>query len=71
MQAFMGGAQGGLHSEHFRVADKEVAYVVAAKMLIMTAIDLLADGAETGLAIKKNFKPVMTKAQYLKEWGHL
>ncbi len=71
MQAFMGGAQGGLHSEHFRVADKEVAYIAAAKMLIMTAIDLLADGAETGLAIKKNFKPVMTKAQYLKEWGHL
>lgn len=71
MQAFMGGAEGGLHSESFRVADKEIAFINAAKMLVMTAIDLLADGAETGLAIKSNFKPIMTKQQYLTEWGHL
>ena len=48
-----------------------MAYIVSAKALIMTAIDLLADGAETGRMVKETFKPVMTKEEYLKNWGHL
>lgn len=37
----------------------------------MTVIDLLADGAETGISVKESFKPAMTKEEYLKNWGHL
>ena len=32
---------------------------------------LLANGAEKGLSVKKNFQAPMTKEQYLREWGHL
>lgn len=71
VHAYIGGAKGGAHCPNFEIADKELAYITAGKALIMTAIDLLADGAETGLEVKKSFKPVMTKEQYLKEWGHI
>ncbi len=71
LHAYMGGAGGALHSTNFTVADKETAYINAAKTLVMTAIDLLADGAQAGLAIRKHFKPTMTKQEYLTEWGHL
>ena len=37
-----------------------------------TLVDwLLANGAEKGLSVKKNFQAPMTKEQYLREWGHL
>jgi metal-dependent amidase/aminoacylase/carboxypeptidase family protein len=71
IQASIGGASGIGHSESYEIADKELAYLTAAKALIMTVIDLLADGAEEALKIKKSFVPVMTKAQYLKDWGKI
>ena len=36
-----------------------------------TTIDLLADGAAKALEIKSHFKPLMTKEEYLKDWGHI
>lgn len=71
IQASIGGASGIGHSESYEIADKELAYLTAAKALIMTVIDLLADGAVEALEIKKSFVPVMTKAQYLKDWGKI
>lgn len=71
IQANIGGASGNFHSEDMRIPDKDMAYLTAAKALVMTVIDLLADGAKAGLAIKENFKAPMTKEQYLKEWGGL
>lgn len=71
IQANIGGASGNFHSEDMRIPDKDMAYLTAAKALVMTVIDLLADGAKAGLAIKKDFKAPMTKEQYLKEWGGL
>lgn len=71
IQASIGGASGTFHGESYRMADPNLAYIVAAKALVCTAIDLLADGAETGLRIKEVCKPPMTKAQYLKEWALL
>ena len=67
----MGGSVGGAHSKEFMIADKELAYINAAKALICTAIDMLADGAELGLDIKNNFKAPMTKEEYLTKWGHM
>ena len=46
-----------------KVAPRKVAAVVR------PAIDLLADGAKTGLAVKANFRPKMTKQEYLTVWG--
>ena len=71
VHAYIGGAKGGAHCPDYEIADKEMAYITSAKALIMTAIDLLADGAETGLEIKAGFKPALTKETYLRDWGHL
>lgn len=71
VHAYIGGAKGGAHCPDFEIEDKELAYITSAKALVMTAIDLLADGAATGLEVKESFHPVMTKEEYLKDWGHI
>lgn len=71
VQANIGGASGTFHGESYRMVDSDLAYLVAAKALACTAIDLLAGGAEKGLHIKETCKPPMTKEQYLREWGKL
>ena len=54
------------------IEDPELLYIVAAKTMAMTAIDLLANGAEKALDIKKNFKPVYAnKEEYLAAWEEL
>ena len=37
-------------------------------MMVMSVIDLLANGAEKALQIKADFKPTMTKEEYLRDW---
>ena len=71
IHAHVGGAEGNFHSESCEVPDKELAYITAAKLLATTTIDLLADGAAKALEIKSHFKPLMTKEEYLKDWGHI
>lgn len=71
IQSYFSGAQGGLHQVSYELVDRENAILTAAKAMLMLTVDLLYDGAEMGLRVKKNFKPMMTKEQYLKEWGHL
>ena len=65
IQPCMGGFNGNLHAADFAVADKVAAYVQPAKLMAMTVIDLLADGAEGALAVKRDFIPKMTKEEYL------
>ena len=71
MQSNFCAVTGDFHSKDFGITDKETAYINTAKGLVMTAIDLLANGAEKALEIKKNFKPQMTKEEYLRTWGKL
>ena len=71
MHAMIGGAAGIGHGADYRVEDPDMAYIVAAKMMVMTVIDLLYNGAENLAKVKENFKPVYTKEQYLDEWGNL
>ena len=68
VHAYVGGAAGRAHTKDYHIVDKELAYITAAKALIMTVIDLLADGAIKGLAIKYGFKPAMTKQEYIDKW---
>ena len=71
VHACIAGAAGVGHSSEYEITDKENAYIVATKMMLMSCIDLLADGDERGLKIKESWKAPYTKEQYLKEWGNL
>ena len=65
VHAMIGGAAGVGHSSDYEVADKQLAYITSAKMLVMTVIDLLANGAEKAMEIKNSFRASMTKEAYL------
>ena len=66
IQPSMGGFTGNLHSREFTVADPEKAILLPAKMMAMTAVDLLWDGAKGALAVKEAFVPQMTKEEYIR-----
>lgn len=55
----------------YEIIDEEIAYIIPAKALAMLVIDLLADGAEVGQKVQGNFRPKMSKEQYLREWANL
>lgn len=65
---YVGGAAGAAHTKHYTVADPELFYVVPAKVMAMTIIDLLADGAQEALTVKENYPPLLTKQAYLDQW---
>ena len=65
---YVAGAVGSAHTKNYQVDDPELFYIVPAKAMAMTVIDLLYGGAEEGLAVKEEFRPVLTKEQYLKQW---
>ena len=60
------GVTGGLHTANYRVVDLDDAFITPVKMLACTIIDLLCDGAAGAKEIKANFKPAMTKEEYIK-----
>jgi amidohydrolase len=60
-----GGFHGAFHTASHQVADEELAYVVPAKAMAMAVVDLLADDACVARGILSEFKPRLTKPQYL------
>jgi amidohydrolase len=62
----LGGATGAAHGADYQIVDKGLAYGGAAKLLAMTAIDMLYGEAEQAKEILKNFKPEMTVPEYIK-----
>lgn len=60
-----GGITGALHTRDFQLVDPELACIIPAKAMALTVIDLLFDGAKEAKDILANFKPVMTKEEYL------
>ncbi|MGI6358740.1 MAG: M20/M25/M40 family metallo-hydrolase [Bacillota bacterium] len=66
---YVGGAVGAGHTKHYRVDDPELFYIVPAKAMAMTVIDLLADGAEEAKSIRRDDPPLLTKEEYLKQWA--
>ena len=71
IQSFFAGVEGGLHTRDFCMKDKELTMITAAKAMLCLVIELLYDGAAAGKQIKKDFKPVFTKEEYLRKWGRL
>ena len=65
LHPMFGGVKGALNTRGYSIVDEEYAYLAPAKSMALTVVDLLFDGAETGKEILKNFKPVMTKEEYL------
>lgn len=60
------GFVGTMHGVDFKTADYEQAYKVPAHYFADTIIDLLSEGGKKAYNIKKEFKPVMSKENYLK-----
>ncbi|AVQ26601.1 amidohydrolase [Fusobacterium ulcerans] len=65
LHPMFGGVKGALHTRGYSIVDEEYAYLAPAKSMALTVVDLLFDEAKTGKEILKNFKPVMTKEEYL------
>ena len=60
----MGGCTGAGHSRHFKIVDKETAYVLPAKVMALTCVDLLYDKAKLAKEITKGFKPAIPPGGY-------
>ena len=65
MHIWTEGVIGGLHSKEYRIDDLEKAYIVPAKMMALTVVDLLYDNAEKAKHIINNYNPTFTKEGYL------
>lgn len=65
LHPFIGGVEGGLHTRDFKNTNLEMAYIIPAKAMALTIVDLLYDGAQTAYDIIKSFEKAMTKENYL------
>ena len=64
----VGGIVGRAHARDYAMVDSDMAYVVPAKIMAMTVIDLLWDGAAQAKRIRSEFKPTLTKESYFAMW---
>lgn len=71
IQSYFAGVEGGLHTKDFCMKDKELTMITSAKAMLCLAIELLYDDAAVGRKVKEGFKPVLTKEEYLRDWGRL
>jgi amidohydrolase len=62
---YLASAVGKTHGADFRISEPEHAYLTPAKLLAMTAIDLLYGDAAPARKILAEFRPEMTKGSYL------
>ncbi|MCG6522985.1 hypothetical protein K6U39_22025, partial [Vibrio parahaemolyticus] len=49
----------------FEIVDEDLAYIIPAKAMALTVVDLLFDNAKDAKDILDTFTPVMTKEEYL------
>lgn len=62
---FVGSFTGDLHSKDFKVDDEEMAFLVPAQIMAMAVIDLLFQEAREAKGIISQFKPKLSKEEYL------
>ena len=65
------GATGTGHGSNYKIADKEMCYIIPAELMAMTVIDLLWDDAANSRRIVKAFKPEIKKREYVRTWERL
>ena len=64
IQPTIGGFDGAAHSKDFKIVDEDAAYIIPAKAMAMTIVDLLWDSANEGRKIKNRYIPLYTKDKY-------
>ena len=69
IQPKIGGFEGGAHSKAFKIIDKEMAYIIPAKIMAMTLIDLLCNNANLAKQILREKKK--NKEKYLNEINNM
>lgn len=62
---FIGGTDGILHGADFKVVDFNAAALLPGKTFAGMVIDLLSNGAARAKAILQDYKPALTKAEYI------
>ena len=62
----MGGVTGAGHGRTYEIVNKELVYIVPAKVLALTCIDLLYNGAEKAKTIIDSFEPTIPLSEYTK-----
>jgi len=62
---YLASARGKTHGADFPISEPEHAYLTPAKLLAMTAIDLLYGDAAPAKTILAEFEPAITKDDYL------
>jgi len=67
----VGGFKGFPHNRTFEVEDSEMAYVLPAKLMATTVIDLLAGDAQVAKDIKESFTPTLSKDEYQNFWAEM
>ncbi|MEX1158612.1 MAG: hypothetical protein WEC79_06765 [Thermomicrobiales bacterium] len=65
LHTHVAGFSGTGHGSDWAIEDKYLVYVLPAKLMAMTVIDLLAGNGETAKALLDISKPPMTKGEYL------
>jgi amidohydrolase len=64
LHPMIGGATGASHGVDYEISDKELNIIGSAKLLAMTAVDMLYQNAGAAKEILDNFKPKMTIDEY-------
>jgi len=65
LHPMMGGVEGAIHTRDFHITDPDAAYLLPAKAMALTVVDLLYNEAAKARDILKDFTPSMTKESYL------
>lgn len=69
MHISTGGYIGTAHSKEFTICDKEMAYVMPARVMAMTVVDLLWNHAVQAKAVKAAYTPKFDRAGYVSFWS--
>lgn len=65
LHPFSGGVEGGLHTGRFQVTDPETAFLLPAKLMAATLLDLLTEKGAKAKQVMEHFTPAMTTKDYL------
>ncbi len=65
---YIGGIKGRGHARDFEVVDEEMAWLIPAKVMACTVIDLLWDDAEVARGVIDEYEPVYDRDSYLDMW---
>ena len=65
------GATGVGHGADYKIADREMGYIIPAELIAMTVIDLLWDDAAKARNILRKFEPDVKQREYVRYWERL